>query len=72
MGALGVASLVLRSLTITVTAEYVDFVLRADDDGEGGVLALTALGASSTETPRSRRGPTPLPARWSIRRSAVT
>ncbi|PRY48999.1 KUP system potassium uptake protein [Geodermatophilus tzadiensis] len=40
---LGVASLVFWSLTLTVSVKYVVFVLRADNDGEGGVLALAAL-----------------------------
>lgn len=40
---LGVASLIFWSLTLTVSVKYVVFVLRADNDGEGGVLALAAL-----------------------------
>jgi KUP system potassium uptake protein len=39
----GVTSLVLWSITIVVTVKYVTFVLRADNDGEGGVMALLAL-----------------------------
>ncbi|WP_369256834.1 potassium transporter Kup [Geodermatophilus amargosae] len=40
---LGVASLVVWALTVTVTVKYVVVVLRADNDGEGGVMALAAL-----------------------------
>lgn len=38
----GVISLVVWSVTSIVTMKYVGFVLRADNDGEGGVLALAA------------------------------
>jgi KUP system potassium uptake protein len=40
---LGVTSLVLWALTIIVTFKYVVYVLRADNDGEGGVFALYGL-----------------------------
>src|SRR5712664_650641 len=40
---LGVLSLILWSLTITVTIKYVLILLRADNNGEGGTLSLTAL-----------------------------
>ncbi|HZT27748.1 MAG TPA: potassium transporter Kup [Pseudolabrys sp.] len=40
---LGVLSLILWSLIITVTAKYVLILLRADNNGEGGTLSLTAL-----------------------------
>ncbi len=40
---LGVLSLVFWSLTLTVTLKYVMFVMRADNRGEGGVIALQAL-----------------------------
>lgn len=40
---LGILSLVLWSLILVVTLKYLLFVMRADNDGEGGVLALTAL-----------------------------
>jgi KUP system potassium uptake protein len=40
---LGVLSLILWSLLITVTAKYVLILLRADNNGEGGTLSLTAL-----------------------------
>ena len=40
---LGVLSLVVWSLIITVSVKYVLFVMRADNEGEGGILALVAL-----------------------------
>ena len=40
---LGVLSLALWTLTLVVTVKYVLFLMRADNQGEGGVLALTAL-----------------------------
>jgi KUP system potassium uptake protein len=39
----GVLSLALWSLILVVTIKYVLFLMRADNDGEGGVLALLAL-----------------------------
>ncbi len=40
---LGVISLILWSLIIVVTLKYVVFLMRADNHGEGGTLALMAL-----------------------------
>lgn len=40
---LGILSLIIYSLTITVTIKYVIFLLRADNRGEGGILSLMAL-----------------------------
>ncbi|NMH98421.1 potassium transporter Kup [Pseudonocardia sp. K10HN5] len=39
----GVVSLIFWSITLVVSIKYVLFVLRADNDGEGGVMALAAL-----------------------------
>ncbi|WP_329247261.1 potassium transporter Kup [Actinoallomurus sp. NBC_01490] len=39
----GVISLVFWSVTLIVSVKYVVFILRADNDGEGGVMALAAL-----------------------------
>ena len=39
----GVISLIFWSLTIIVTLTYVVLVMRADNDGEGGIMALIAL-----------------------------
>src|ERR1700675_1086231 len=43
---LGIVSLILWALTVIVSLKYVIFVLRADNDGEGGILALLSLVAS--------------------------
>ena len=40
---LGVLSLMFWSLVMIVTLKYLIFVLQADNNGEGGVIALTAL-----------------------------
>ncbi|MCU1617560.1 MAG: potassium transporter Kup, partial [Frankiales bacterium] len=39
----GVVSLIFWSITLIVSVKYVIFILRADNDGEGGVMALAAL-----------------------------
>ena len=39
----GLLSLILWSITLIVAVKYVGFILRADNRGEGGVLALLAL-----------------------------
>src|SRR6195256_5040985 len=39
----GVLSLILWALIVTVTLKYVIVLLRADNNGEGGTLALMAL-----------------------------
>ena len=39
----GIVSLVFWSITLVVSIKYLAFVLRADNGGEGGVMALTAL-----------------------------
>lgn len=45
---IGVLSLALWSLILVVTVKYVLFLMRADNQGEGGVLALTALARRAT------------------------
>ncbi|HMI56292.1 MAG TPA: KUP/HAK/KT family potassium transporter, partial [Gemmatimonadaceae bacterium] len=39
----GVLSLILWSLIAVVSIKYIVFVMRADNHGEGGILALVAL-----------------------------
>jgi KUP system potassium uptake protein len=51
----GVVSLVFWSLTLIVSIKYVVFVMRADNDGEGGVMALAALARSALVNPGARR-----------------
>jgi KUP system potassium uptake protein len=40
---LGVLSLIFWALTLTISIKYLIFILRADNRGEGGILALMAL-----------------------------
>ncbi|MBL8613452.1 MAG: KUP/HAK/KT family potassium transporter, partial [Myxococcales bacterium] len=40
---LGVLSLFVWSLTLVVVVKYLSFIMRADNKGEGGILALLAL-----------------------------
>ena len=40
---LGVLSIIIWTLTLLVTVKYVVFVLLADDQGGGGILALYSL-----------------------------
>ena len=49
---LGVLSLIVWTLIIVVTLKYQVYVLRADNEGEGGILALMAL---ATRTRRRRQ-----------------
>src|ERR1700733_6183432 len=41
--ALGVLSLIVWTLIITISIKYCLFVMRADNNGEGGILALMSL-----------------------------
>src|SRR5579872_3516877 len=50
----GVLSLISWALVIVVTFKYVMVMMRADNRGEGGILALTALALRSTEPHRRR------------------
>ncbi|MFZ4524257.1 MAG: potassium transporter Kup [Chlorobium sp.] len=40
---LGVLSLLVWALLLIVSLKYLTFIMKADNDGEGGILALTAL-----------------------------
>ncbi|MBS3025288.1 KUP/HAK/KT family potassium transporter [Acidiphilium multivorum] len=51
--ALGVLSLIFWTLIITISIKYCVFVMRADNHGEGGILALMSLiGRNNTERGR--------------------
>ena len=39
----GVVSLIFWAITLIVSVKYVTFIMRADNDGEGGIMALIAL-----------------------------
>ena len=49
---LGILSLVFWSLTLIVSIKYLVYVLRADNKGEGGILALSALASTSRRDAR--------------------
>jgi len=51
---IGVESLIFWSLILVVTIKYVTLIMRADNDGEGGILALMALALRVASTPRLR------------------
>ena len=51
--AIGVLSLIVWALVITISVKYCLFVIRADNHGEGGILALMPL-AGATGFARSR------------------
>ncbi len=48
----GVISLIFWSMTLVVTVQYVSILMRADNKGQGGSLALLALISRSTERAR--------------------
>src|SRR5262245_26460602 len=51
----GVLSLIAWSLTIIIALKYIVFILRADNAGEGGILALTALATPIQQVGQSPR-----------------
>src|SRR5579875_2037580 len=51
---LGALSLIVWSLALVVTVKYVLVIMRADNRGEGGLLALTALVLRTTDPMRKR------------------
>ncbi|MGO9835857.1 MAG: potassium transporter Kup [Polyangiaceae bacterium] len=53
---LGVCSLIVWALTMVVTVKYLTFIMRADNRGEGGILALLALVPSGKKTGSARVG----------------
>src|SRR6478736_4203200 len=58
----GVLSLILWALVFVVTVKYVGFIMRADNNGEGGVMALAAL---------AHRAPVSRPAKTAIGLAAL-
>jgi len=52
----GILSLIFWSLIVIISIKYLLFILRADNKGEGGILALTALiGSSMKDRPQTVR-----------------
>ena len=52
---LGILSLIFWSLTIVISFKYLVFVMRADNRGEGGILALMSLVRARSGPPSLRR-----------------
>lgn len=52
---LGILSLIFWSLTIIVSLKYIAFIMRADNNGEGGIMALLALTLRTEQTSSHRR-----------------
>jgi len=52
---LGILSLIFWSLTIVISFKYLIFVMRADNRGEGGILALMSLVRARSGPPSLRR-----------------
>ena len=51
---LGILSLLFWTLIVVVSIKYVVFIMRADNNGEGGILALMALALRGARRERSR------------------
>src|SRR5262245_63656027 len=54
---LGILSLIFWSVTAVVSIKYATIIMRADNQGQGGILALMAL---AMQRPRSKRQKTML------------
>src|SRR5262249_34189229 len=52
---LGVVSLILWAVTLVVTVKYLAFLMRADNEGEGGIMALLALVPERLRSPAAGR-----------------
>jgi KUP system potassium uptake protein len=52
---LGLLSLIVWSLILVISIKYLAFVMRADNCGEGGMIALTALVTPPSERPTGSR-----------------
>jgi KUP system potassium uptake protein len=50
----GILSLIFWSLVIVVTLKYVTFIMRADNNGEGGTLSLMALASRVARSDRTK------------------
>ncbi|HET7867484.1 MAG TPA: potassium transporter Kup [Burkholderiaceae bacterium] len=52
-GIVGAVSVIFWALMVVVTLKYVILILRADNRGEGGIMALTALAAAGSPVRRT-------------------
>lgn len=50
----GIISLIIWSVTLIVSVKYISFIMRADNKGEGGIMALVALVKSSSLSLRNK------------------
>lgn len=55
LNVLGVLSLIVWSLILIISVEYTTIILRADNRGEGGILALMVLALSQLKSTGKRR-----------------
>ncbi len=53
---MGILSLILWALILVVAVKYVAFVMRADNNGEGGIMALMALAGRQAEGNKRLQG----------------
>jgi KUP system potassium uptake protein len=51
----GIASMIFWALMLVVSLKYLTFVMRADNKGEGGMLALLSLMPEHIRSPKSRK-----------------
>jgi KUP system potassium uptake protein len=56
LNVLGAMSIIVWTLFIIITVKYVLLVMRADNHGEGGILALTAIATAETEAAPAKQG----------------
>ncbi len=54
---MGVLSMIFWSLVLVISGKYITFVLRADNQGEGGILALTSLATPIKILSKTERWP---------------
>ncbi len=52
---LGVLSLIFWAITLVVTTKYAIFIMRADNKGEGGIMALMALALHGSKDNTERK-----------------
>ncbi|WP_347987845.1 potassium transporter Kup [Methylomonas sp. AM2-LC] len=52
---IGVLSLIFWSLTLVVTTKYAIFIMRADNKGEGGIMALMALALNGSRNNKHKQ-----------------
>jgi KUP system potassium uptake protein len=50
----GIVSLIIWSVTLVVSIKYIAFIMRADNKGEGGIMALLALAKNAELSKRAK------------------